>query len=423
MFEKIRSIFHNSEDYLELQIIYIVGYYFVIGFFIQAFYNAFMPNIFLYSLDFLMSLFFAYASIRVFIRTIAVLWKKGPESLLIFCFFKNFNMKYYTMYLEAFLIGLIFFIMLLYASFGLNSLGIIIALIICFRIYLSVILNLLGKILLDKKVSAMNRGENESFHIEDKTFKEIFLLIDQLKENVESNLIEKVKAERFKTELITNISHDLKTPLTSIINYIDLLKAEKDKSERERYVQILEYNANRLKSLIIDLVDASKTGTGNIEIQPYRIELNELINQVYGQFDERFHEKELDFIFESNQENIYMFIDGDQLSRVFENLFSNISKYGMYGTRVYVKTVLNEKYIEISMKNTSELALNIEADELMSQFVRGDKTRHSEGNGLGLYIVHNIVQLLGGLFYIDISADLFTAMIRFNIQREEKEQP
>lgn len=229
----------------------------------------------------------------------------------------------------------------------------------------------------------------------------------KIKDAVESRL----KSERLKTELITNISHDLKTPLTSIINYTDILKKQQLNEEILSYIEVLDRNSARLKVLITDLIEASKTETGNIILKLEELELNELIYQVYGEFDHRFEEKGMGFVF-FPEKDIYVYADGSHFSRVIENVIGNAVKYAQENTRVYVLVEEEKEYISISIKNISKDELNISPDELMERFVRGERSRHTEGSGLGLYIARNLMELMNGEFDLSIDGDLFGVSIK-----------
>ncbi|NLY20291.1 MAG: HAMP domain-containing histidine kinase [Tissierellia bacterium] len=237
--------------------------------------------------------------------------------------------------------------------------------------------------------------------------------IEDMNTIIENAVEKQLKSEKLKTELITNISHDLKTPLTSIVNYSDLL-SRKDLSEleREEYTTTLNKNAQRMKDLIIDLVDASKTSTGNIDIDLEYLEFNELVLQSYALFNDRFERKNLEFIYDSELNDIILETDGNNLSRVIENLFSNISKYSMENTRVYGRTFVKGDEMIFELKNISEKMLNISSEELMGQFVRGDDSRSTEGSGLGLYIAGNLMELLNGKLELEINGDMFISRIR-----------
>ena len=230
-----------------------------------------------------------------------------------------------------------------------------------------------------------------------------------------SNAIkESLKSERLKTELITNVSHDIKTPLTSIINYVDLIKKEDIQNEKiKEYVDILDKKSQRLKKLTEDLVEASKASSGNIKLNLEEIRVKELINQTIGEFKDKFENKKL--IIETNmpEDDVKITADNRYMYRIIENLFSNITKYAQDGTRVYIDVKNKNKNIEISIKNISKDRLNISADELMQRFVRGDKSRYTEGSGLGLSIAKSLTELQKGTFNITIDGDLFKVEMRF----------
>lgn len=232
------------------------------------------------------------------------------------------------------------------------------------------------------------------------------------------------KAEQMKTELIANVSHDLKTPLTSIVNYADLLLQEGISEEDEReYKEIVAKNANRMKVMINDLVFASKTGTGNVEIEEDSLEFNELILQSYSLLDSSYEEKNLQFVFESEEDDIEVLADGNQLNRIVTNLLSNAQKYSLSGTRVYGNTWFEDDKAFFTLKNISEEPLNMEVEELLSQFVRGDRSRHTEGSGLGLYIAQSLIDLMDGTLKLEIDGDLFKATIGIpNVVLESKEE-
>lgn len=224
-----------------------------------------------------------------------------------------------------------------------------------------------------------------------------------------SNAIEKsLKSERLKTELITNVSHDIKTPLTSIINYVDLLKKEDVQDEKiKEYIEILDQKSQRLKKLIEDLVEASKVSSGNVQLNLEEIKVKELLNQTIGEFKDRFEEKNLEVELQIPEEEIKVKADSRYLYRIIENLFSNITKYALEGSRVYIDVTENKDQFTISMKNISKDKLNISSDELMQRFVRGDKSRYTEGSGLGLSIAKSLTELQKGKFSITIDGDLF----------------
>ena len=245
------------------------------------------------------------------------------------------------------------------------------------------------------------------------TQKEMAIYINDIAGGFSNAIEESLKSERLKTELITNVSHDIKTPLTSIINYVDLLKKEDLQDERiKEYVEILDKKSQRLKKLTEDLVEASKVSSGNVKLTIEEINLKELINQSIGEFKDRFEEKGLQI--ESNMpEEIKIKADNRYLYRVIENLFSNITKYALENSRVYIDITKEKDKIAMSVKNISKERLNISSDELMQRFVRGDKARYTEGSGLGLSIAKSLTELQGGTFNIYIDGDLFKVVIEW----------
>lgn len=224
-----------------------------------------------------------------------------------------------------------------------------------------------------------------------------------------------VKNERMKTDLITNVSHDIKTPLTSIINYVDLLKMESIDDEKiNNYIRILDEKSQRLKILTDDLVEASKLSSGVIELQFQKLNLVELIKQSAGEYEEKFGEKYLEVIMNLPSYPVYVKADGRKMWRVLENMYGNIYKYAMKGTRVYVDlSVVNNKVI-LSVKNISENPLNFQASELTERFIRGDVSRSTEGSGLGLSIAKSIIDRHEGEFKIVLDGDLFKVVIKLN---------
>jgi len=219
---------------------------------------------------------------------------------------------------------------------------------------------------------------------------------------------ESLKSERLKTELITNVSHDIKTPLTSIINYVDLLKKEEIKDEKVReYIEILDKKSQRLKKLTEDLVEASKVSSGNVQLNIEEINIKELFNQTIGEFKDKFEEKKLKIEIQVPESDVKIKADSRYMYRIIENLFSNITKYALENSRVYIDIEDTKKQIKISIKNISKEKLNISSDELMQRFVRGDKSRYTEGSGLGLSIAQSLTTLQKGKFEIKIDGDLF----------------
>ena len=234
-----------------------------------------------------------------------------------------------------------------------------------------------------------------------------------------TNAIEQsLKSERLKTELITNVSHDIKTPLTSIINYVDLLKKEDiNNAQIEQYIAVLDKKSQKLKKLIEDLVEASKVSSGNVKLNMEVINLKELLNQTIGEFEDKLEKKNLKIEMDLPSENVLIKADNRYLYRVIENVFSNISKYALEGSRVYIKLEKQKEEVYLEFKNISKDKLNISAEELMQRFVRGDKSRYTEGSGLGLSIAKSLTELQGGKFKIDIDGDLFKVEIKWKSER------
>ena len=226
-------------------------------------------------------------------------------------------------------------------------------------------------------------------------------------------LKQKMKSERLKTELITNVSHDIKTPLTSIINYVDLLKKEDLTGQAAEYVEVLDRQSRRLKKLTEDLVEASKASTGNIKANLVPTDMGELVAQAVAEYEEKLALAKLDVIVTASEEPIFAMVDGNLTWRVLSNLLSNACKYSQTGTRVYIDLKQDGNSVTVSIKNISKDALNIPAEELMERFVRGDSSRHTEGSGLGLNIAQSLVHLQKGKFSLEIEGDLFKAFIKF----------
>ena len=233
-----------------------------------------------------------------------------------------------------------------------------------------------------------------------------------------------MRNEHLKTDLITNVSHDIKTPLTSIINYVDLLKREELPNERiQAYISVLDTKSQRLKQLTEDLVEASKVSSGNIKLEMERINLVELVYQTGGEFNEKFEARSLTVVTKLPREPVVILADGRRIWRVLENLYNNVAKYAMEHTRVYVDLEADGEKVCFSIKNISENPLNIQADELTERFIRGDISRSTEGSGLGLSIAKSITTLMGGEFEIYLDGDLFKAMVTFQQQPEQRMIP
>lgn len=242
--------------------------------------------------------------------------------------------------------------------------------------------------------------------------------INHIGENLDMALQEKVKSERFKADLITNVSHDLKTPLTSIINYVDLIKREQIQNEKvQGYLDVLEQKSQRLKTLTEDLVEASKASSGNLKLEISDIDFVELIHQTNGEFEEKFSIRNLTLISSLPEHSILIEADGRRLWRVLENLYNNAFKYAMEYSRIYVDIHEKEEWVIFTIKNISQHPLNISGEELTERFVRGDVSRTTEGSGLGLSIAQSLTQLQKGRFEISIDGDLFKIQVKFPVKK------
>ncbi len=245
--------------------------------------------------------------------------------------------------------------------------------------------------------------------------------VNSIGEGLERAASTTLKSERFKTELITNVSHDLKTPLTSIISYIELLQQEAiENEEAKQYINILAERSERLKRLIEDLIEASKATTGNLSLEMGAMQLDELVKQIIGEHSDKFEEQGLDIIY-SRMQTTSILADGKHMWRVVENLATNIIKYAMLGTRVYIDVFEEDGYGTLTMKNVSKEPLNIDVSELTKRFVRGEESRTKEGFGLGLAIAESLVQLQKGKFEIAIDGDLFKVCIKMPIIHNDEE--
>lgn len=248
--------------------------------------------------------------------------------------------------------------------------------------------------------------------------REIADAVNNISEGISKAVSTSMKDEQMKTDLITNVSHDIKTPLTSIISYVDLLKRLGIEEEPAKgYIDVLDSKSQRLKQLTDDLVEASKLSSGNIELNMERLNLTELLNQVIGELSERLEERGLRIFFDGGDRPAYIYADSRRMWRVMENLFNNMYKYALENTRVYIDLTVEEhesgNIVEASLKNISERQMNIKAADLTERFIRGDDARSTEGSGLGLYITKNLVQAQNGEFDIKLDGDLFKAVIRF----------
>lgn len=258
--------------------------------------------------------------------------------------------------------------------------------------------------------------DENQFHGQEK---ELALAVNRIRVGLQTYARESIKNERMKADLITNVSHDLKTPLTSIVNYVDLLKRENlDNKNAKNYIRIIDEKSQRLKQLTEDLVEASKISSGNIHLERQQIDFVELLYQTGGEFNEKFELRDLTIITKLPHAAVFVEADGRQLYRAVENLYNNAAKYALEKTRVYVELAVENDWAVFSMKNISKNPIQVEQgdyNQLTERFVRGEISRTTEGSGLGLSIAKNLTHLMGGEFEIVVNGDLFTASVSFPI--------
>ena len=244
------------------------------------------------------------------------------------------------------------------------------------------------------------------------SFKEHGENLNSLGQGISKAVAERMRSERLKTELITNVSHDLKTPLTSIINYVNLLKTtEQTDPKAVEYIEVLDRKSLRLKKLTEDLVEASKASTGVLSVNREKIGMCQLLDQALGEYGEKLEARQLSVIRTIPEEEVYVYADGRHLWRVIDNLLANCAKYAMEGTRVYVEVSRGQGRGTFQVKNISKEPLNVPAEQLMERFVRGDSSRSTEGSGLGLSIARSLTELQAGIFELAVDGDLFKAEV------------
>lgn len=286
--------------------------------------------------------------------------------------------------------------------------------------FLAIVYLALRKIAIDMEdvnnnIKKISKGDFESEIDEKNTaFKDIAHNLNSIADNLSISIDEAVKSEKMKTDLITNVSHDLKTPLTAIINYSDLLlNVNNTDEEIKEYSEIIHEKSIKLKNLVEDLFEVSKASSGNILLDINDIDLKMMTMQIIGEWEDEFSEKNLEIIVKVPDEDIILRLDANKTSRVLDNVFSNIYKYSLEGSRVYVDIIKCEEKIRLEVKNISGYALNISADELIERFTRGDEARNTEGSGIGLSIIKSFVEAQNGRFDIKIDGDLFKVIIEF----------
>jgi signal transduction histidine kinase len=292
---------------------------------------------------------------------------------------------------------------------------------ICLAAYVIFILRLIIKrtIYFNQVVKGSNEivSGNFDYIIEEKGKDDITRMaynFNNIKIGFKRSMEGQIKSERLKTELITNVSHDLKTPLTSIINYVDLLKnKELSEEEKDGYIEVLDRKAQRLKVLIEDLFEAAKMSSGAAELNREKVDIVAILRQTLGEFDEKINSSSLTFRANIPSEKIFLYLDGKKTWRVFENLINNALKYSQPNTRVYIDLIETETIVRLTIKNISNYEMDFDVEEIFERFKRGDKSRNTEGSGLGLAIAKSIVELQDGKMSIDIDGDLFKVIVEF----------
>lgn len=268
-----------------------------------------------------------------------------------------------------------------------------------------------------QKISDMYNGDVDEILNENELkdeLKQVAHELNDISSGLSNAIEEATKGERLKTELITNVSHDIKTPLTSIINYVDLMKQEKVRNPKiKEYLEILDKKSQRLKKLTEDLVEASKASSGNIKLTMETLNVKELIKQIDGEFEDKFNKKGLQIIESFSTEDTLIEADSRYMYRVLENMYVNISKYALENSRVYIDVIKTKETVQIALKNISQDKLNISVDELKERFIRGDSSRTTEGSGLGISIAESLTNLQKGKFDIYLDGDLFKVVIEF----------
>ena len=359
-----------------------------------------------------------------------LLWKNSytkiiKESFSVYMLKRTFKKKLGSNFLVMILVDFVVVILFLLTTINVKSLFGRLTIFICFIIFLIINIVIFNKvyktaIAFDKIAEAIKEIANGDtrYRLDESEFtgREISVVKDlnNISKGFQGAINEQVKSERLKADLITNVSHDIKTPLTSIINYVDLIKREKPENAKiQEYLDVLSVKSQHLKNLTEDLVEASKVSSGNISVELRDIDLVEMINQTNGEFEEKFAEKGLKIISTIPTTGIMIKADGRHLWRVLENLYNNAFKYAAKNSRIYIDITSENNIATFVIKNISENPLNIKPDELTERFVRGDVSRTTEGSGLGLSIAKSLTILQGGKFEIIIDGDLFKVQIRF----------
>ena len=324
-------------------------------------------------------------------------------------------------------ISYILFILLNFLLFSIDDIGIFLALIVDLLIGLYLNKQFADRNKILEVIELIKNGDVKA-KVDDKGFHgdNIYLAraVNSIGRSIDEAVEKSIKDEKMKAKLITNVSHDLKTPLTSIINYIDLIKRENiDNPDVRKYVAVLDAKALKLKKLTEDLVEASKLSSGNVSIHNIKLDMALMTDQTIGEMYDRFEEADLKVTTRFQEKHMFICADPRHLWRVIENLFTNICKYALSNTYVYLEiryiVVDGKRKVRLSIKNISATLLKLSGEDLTERFIRGDEARTSEGSGLGLSIAKNLTTLMGGEFEIKVEGDLFKAIITFDALEQE----
>ena len=313
----------------------------------------------------------------------------------------------------------IIFFVLNFALLLLGNLGIFLLFVLDMAVLLYLLRDMTGKQSVYEGIHQISKGDLQ-YKIDTSTLQgescEMAKAVNEMGDGLQEAVEAIVKNERLKAELITNVSHDIKTPLTSIVNYVDLLKRENLPGERvQQYIAVLDQKSQRLKQLTEDLVEVSKISSGNIELHMVRLQIQSILRQSYGEFQDRLEERGLTPVWNMMEEPVCIMADGRQLWRILENLLGNIYKYALEDTRIYIDLYREGDTVTFSLKNTSREKLTVDGQELMGRFVRGDRSRNTDGSGLGLSIAQSLVEVQGGIFQLLVDGDLFKATVSFPV--------
>ncbi|MBQ3797529.1 MAG: HAMP domain-containing histidine kinase [Butyrivibrio sp.] len=308
------------------------------------------------------------------------------------------------------------FLLLNYLLFRIQFPGIVVAIILDLFVALLLYKQSKEKEQILKTISQINEGELFAKAATDCLFAEnitLALAVNSIGDVIKTSVEKSIKDEKLKASLVTNVSHDIRTPLTSIINYVGLIKREKtDNPKIERYVDILEAKSNKLKILTEDLVEASKISSGNISVELTKLNFVEMINQSIGEYYEKFEECSLCVKFKCKEKQIFIMADPRHLWRIIENVFGNACKYALKGTVLWLELRTDRENAVLTAKNVSSKEISVEAEELSERFIRGDESRTTEGYGLGLSIAKSLTEIHGGDFSVRLDGDLFKAIIK-----------